>query len=297
MGDWVQTEAVTRLAMAVEDLEANVNHAFTLGLPSLEQLPGYQRSKGMRPLSLLAGGPSVKNTLKDAEGDLMVCGSAHDYVVSQGVKPKYAVMLDGDPCVAGYLKNPCKDTIYLVASQCDPSVFERLKDHTVYTWNCAGGVGYRLFDGQIVVGGGSTVTLRATSLALLLGYTNVHIHGFDSCYLDGEHHAYATEEVKAPNEVRLGGENGKAFLCAPYHISQAKHFQTFLKNFGHMMNITVHGPGMIAEIMRMGNEQAKAMTEEEVNTKGKARMEKVFAIGAIVDEEFIERQNREVEGT
>lgn len=276
---------VTKMAMGTEALAANIKHAATLSLPKLEDVPGFRQRKNY-PISLLAGGPSLADTIKDAKGDLMVCGSAHDYVLSLGVKPKYAVFLDGDAIMAKYVKNPCKDVIYLVATQCDPVLFDRLKSYKVYTWNCAGGVGYELFNNELVVGGGSTVTLRALSLAVLLGFSDIHTHGMDSCYIGGKHHAYSTEKVAKARPIRVGGATGKTFMASPYQVSQAMNFQAFLRHFKHIAYVTVHGPGLIAEIMKQGAKNSETLTHKERSTMHDKHMEEVIDVAAVITKKF-----------
>ena len=58
------------------------------------------------------------------------------------------------------------------------------------------------------MGGGCTIGLRSISIAILLGYTNIHFFGFDSCLdTDGTGHAYS---LSTEDEVLgLIGENGK----------------------------------------------------------------------------------------
>ena len=100
------------------------------------------------------------------------------------------------------------------------------------------------------------------ALALLFGYANFHLFGFDTCVPDAEtHHAYGfetdEEEIGNLTRIRLGDADGKDFLMAGYHIAQLFDFKDFLKAYASRVRVTVHGGGALDEIMRIGREQAK----------------------------------------
>lgn len=251
----------TWMAVPSHIVEANTHHNIKRDLPKLQYRPDYGMWKG-RPLAIVGGGPSLKTTLCELRefSDVMVCGSAHDYVVEQGIIPTYAVACEpnnapGDR-VVDFIRKPQREIEYLFSTTCDPTVFDEMKDYRICMWNNAGGIDDSVFNGEPAVNGGCTVTLRAINIAILLGYHDLHMFGFDSSFEhEVENHAYFSgpgEEKNWSNwlYVRIGDEFGRQFKTTRGWIQQAHHFQEMLQHTGWMFNPVIHGDGMIAEIMR-----------------------------------------------
>jgi len=221
-------------------------------LPRLHHMQGYGKYKGPDPIAIVAGGPSLNRTLDELSTmqTIMVCGTAHDHLVSLGFLPDYAVLADPDPIMGGFIKKPVDGCNYLVSSGCDDSVFKALEGFQVTLWNSAG-IDLKYFQGEPVVQGGCTVTLRALNIAIVLGHLNQHFFGFDSSFEDGAAtHSYEHPEYEDVQQVRVGGEGGRVFLTNTTHICQALHFQEQLRKTACLFRPTVHGDGLIAEIMK-----------------------------------------------
>lgn len=256
------------MAMPFDKVMANVEAASRRGLREIHTLSDWR--EGM-PLAIVGGGPSLRETLGDLRRfqQIMVCGSAHDHLVEQGIVPRWAVICDPDPVMANYLRLPCKGTTYLVASQCDAAVFKALQvdEVEVILWHCAADVetNKALWGTKqtVIVNGGCTVLSRAIFLAVSFGFANLHLFGCDTC-LDAGHHAYpfSTEEENASvgdaQRFRIGGPEGREFLMASYHLGQLFDFKMLLQTIGRRAKFTVHGDGVLAELMRLGREAAKA---------------------------------------
>ena len=103
------------------------NIALSLGL----HLPEV---KARKRLTVIAGGPSAKYALP-CEGDTVALNGALRLFTKQGLSPTYWACCDPQPLVADFLAEAPYDTVYLVASKCDPSVFERLALHRVRLWH------------------------------------------------------------------------------------------------------------------------------------------------------------------
>lgn len=240
-----------------ETLAANVAKRLDSDLPRLHRLPGYGKFKP-GPLALVAGGPSLNKTLDELREipTKMVCGSAHDHLVSLGIIPDYAVVCDADAITVNWLKNPVPSCKYLIASCCHDNLFNRLEGFDVTIWNNAG-IDFSNFRGEPVIQGGCTVTLRAMNVALVLGYLDLHFFGFDSSF-ENEDHAYeAHADDRTPIEVQVGGK--RVFKTTNTWLIQALHFQEQLRHTGWMFTPTVHGDGLIAEIMKQAKEQSNGL--------------------------------------
>lgn len=258
-----------KTATSSDDFVANVKANVKLNHKKFHELIGFQVVKGHNnPIGLIGGGPSIKAELDNIREfqrngfPIIACGSAHDYIVSQGIIPDYCTLCDPDPIMAEYIKRHNENTKYLVALSCHPCVFELLKDRQIYVWNCRSDeAAERLKEelvGHVDILGGCTVGLRSIPIAMCLGYTNHHFWGFDSCMGSGsEHHAYEfetdKEEVGVTYPVRFGDtkpeENGKYYICSGYQLAQAYHFQQFLLSFGQAFTPTFHGEGMLKDFV------------------------------------------------
>jgi hypothetical protein len=264
------------MAMPIERVAANIAAANARGLRRVHDLPDWREHT---PLAIVGGGHSLTETIDDVRRykNIMVCGSAHDFLVGKGVIPRWAVVCDPDPIMALYLRRAHHDTTFLVASQCDAAVFKELEDRDVALWHCRGpeaessdiwGEGQR-----VLVGGGCTVLTRAIFLAVTFGFRDIHLFGCDNCVRVVRlscmpfplelHHAYdfatAEETIGNLTPIRLGDPNsGPEFMMAGYMIGQLFDFKKTLEVLGHRARFEVHGGGALAELMRLGSEAAQS---------------------------------------
>ena len=227
--------------------------------------------------SILAGGPSAADTLDILRGE-MYCGSTlvcvnnsakfaidNDIIVLDGGDPYVHILIDGRPFMADFIHNANpNDCIYLVASQCHPLVFDSLLSQgcDVRIFHCD-------FDGKddknrdarmleryylgplgsnwLFIEGGITVSLRSIMLMRLLGYQYFHIHGLDSCWLNGKHHAYPQPQNKEGfTTVRVADQ---MFECSAWMVQQLEDFVNLYKMRGDLFKFQIHGPGMIAHFL------------------------------------------------
>lgn len=144
------------------------------------------------PCSIVGAGPTIKETHKELVGDVIAINSTISYLLDQGIVPKFGLLWDGTEVVEKFAR-PHPDIIYLVASRCHPKVFERLKDCKVVVWHAAGD--HNILDvmtepetqrkmkiPQPLICGGSAGVTRTIYVASILGYTDMHLFGADSCY-------------------------------------------------------------------------------------------------------------------
>ena len=259
--DVVNTEAATPAKQTIE----NIIYSSGMGLPKLHQLEEFKKEKS-EPIALIGGGPSIKTQLdKIKEFKIRVaCGSVHDYLAENNIYCEYATVCDPDPISANYLQYSNKYTKYLVSTGCDKSVFDTLEGNKVYTWNCYSEELAKIQreldkDDFRAIGGGCTVGLRSLSIALMLGYMDIHFFGFDSCLdVDNTHHAYdfsdKSEELGYLYKVRIGTNERmnqeKEFTCVGYHIAQAQHYKDFYIRYNKYYRATFHGEGMLQELVK-----------------------------------------------
>jgi Protein of unknown function DUF115 len=237
-------------------------------------------------IALVGGGPSLKDSAFELIDfhTIMVCGSAHDWVQEHCSRvPKYCAVCDPDPVMANYLRNPNKETTYLIASQCNPEVFDALDGYNVIQWHCwpigAADEDAKQYlqdhsPGWVAIGGGCTIGLRGITLAMMMGYEDMHFFGFDSCMtMENDHHAYpftdpTREFLGDVYDVRIGmgqvnGPDAKLYRVAGYQLAQAEHYRQTLQAFGNAFRPTFHGPGLLADMQEMINLETKRLTQEQ----------------------------------
>lgn len=241
----------------------NVKTNIEFRRPYLKTHPEFQKIKGKdQPIAIVGGGPSLKKTwsiLDYFEGPIMAAGSSYDFLRKLDIVPKYFTACDPDKAVLNYLKYPTNVTDYLISTYCDPEVFRYLKDKRVYTWHVYSENTIEHIkqhdSGSDLIGGGCTIGLRSINLALLLGYTNIHLFGFDSCIesLD-ETHAY---DIETPEEklalsdaykIKIGKNGKKQYLVLGYQLAQAEHFKEWLTTHYRLITFTFHGEGLLKDV-------------------------------------------------
>jgi len=228
----------------------------------LPQVKPYEINS--QKIAIVAGGPSLSDTLPELrrqvedEGiKLVAVNNTHDWLVERGFKPSIHVMVDAQQHNVKFVQNPIKSCKYLMASQCHPDVFDALEGYNTQIFHLLNKSGeekvldeYYYKKYHFVVGG-STVTLRAIWMMRMLGFTKMDVYGFDSCYMDGKHHAY--DQIENDRcEVRELTCAGKKFQCAAWMASQFEDFQHFIISLGDKFELNVHGNGLIAHMMNEG---------------------------------------------
>jgi methyltransferase family protein len=236
---------------AHEKLLANVRKACA------RRLPWFQpEDEHAGHVAILGGGPSLVDKIEEIQWrqsigqDVWVLNNAHKALEGTDIWYDRQVLLDARPETASFV---CPDVgEYLIASQCDPSVFAKLHGEIVTLFHVnSPGMDFLSEEKEraaYLVGGGTTVGMNAMALAFLLGYRFIHLYCFDSCYRDGAHHAYpqALNDGEPVSETLFGD---KTYQCASWMVSQAREFLEVVP--GYMDDgavVTVHGKGLLPDI-------------------------------------------------
>ena len=237
------------IAVDAQHRAKNAVSAWTRGLPRFIDMPECQLGRFGRA-AVVSGGPSAVDQLDLIRkfDTVIACGSAHDWLVGHGIVPTYCVIFDPKDDHARFYKEPLRGVTYLVASTCDPSVFDALAPFDVRVWHPWDDLPNELYNDEPRVGGGSTVTLRAIPIAHIMGLRELHMFGFDSCYLGGFEHAYPyMQDRPGCFEVNY---HGQRFTVTPHLLAQANEFMTMYFDHRNEIAIKVYGDGLIAHMLR-----------------------------------------------
>lgn len=216
------------------------------------------------PLAVVSCGHSLNEQLDALRefSNILVCGSAHDHLVRAGIIPTYAVVSDAGVDDKLNLSLPNHETLYLIASQCDPSLFDHLAGHRVEMWHYKGQAAANdeeeavLLRGEPAIAWGSSVSINAVHIGVLLGHQDLHFFGFDNCYSrkGSTHHACeingGVEYQKVPIEV---GANKRLFISNLALMAQVEQFFKVIEAWREWVHITLHGDGLPHEMCVQGD--------------------------------------------
>jgi len=233
-----RVEFDVHLPVSDRQLLANVRHALSLGLPELRDFE-YPWNGA---LNVIASGPSARKAPLD--GKTLALNGAMRVFTQAHRAPTYWAACDPQELVADFLTEAPESTIYLVASRCHPSVFERLKGRNVVLWHLCENATYALTADRAPVSSACSITLCAFEVMARLGWRGFETWGWDGCYVDGESHA-----VAQPTAGDVTVQNGeKTFRTTTNWLNEAKDASLALNGFP--FPIHVHGGGMIGEILK-----------------------------------------------
>lgn len=233
-----------------EQVDANVVINAARGLPVVRKRLAHDGHA-----VLVGGGPSLASCLveirwRQEQGQtIFALNGAARWLQERGIEPDYGVILDPRPGNAAFV---VPGPNWLIASQCDPAVFDAAGDRAVIWHFGSEEESPPLPPGTVdLVGGGLTVGLTAMGLAFVMGFRKLHLYGYDSSDADDRSHAYAQDETAAEEkrvEVWCGS---RCFTASPGMYAQAKAFEGWANTLtaaGVLM--TVNGDGLLPEIAR-----------------------------------------------
>ncbi len=215
------------------------------------------------PVCIVGGGPSLKGQerfiqLRQASGHkVWAINGAYNHLLAHGIVADAMVMTDARKENAQFLKDPRKETTFYLASQCAPELFDALEgyDTRLIHLNVPGVP-------EVVMGSysdrytcflaapGGTTGMAAMYLAESFGHCDISLYGLDSCYTEGEHHAFSQPLNDGERIIDVWcGE--RKFRCAPWMAEQARAFSDNLHAFIQRgCTISAAGDGLLAEIIR-----------------------------------------------
>jgi len=241
----------------INNVRVNIKNGFDQCTPHAKQ---------EREVILLAGGPSLNNFIEDikqkrADGmALITTNGTYNWAIEQGLTPSAQIIVDGREHNTRFLTPAMPQCKYLIASQCHPKLFEVASKEQTLIWHATipdelnEELGEQYNNVWYGVIGGSTVTLRSIVLLRMLGYYKFHIYGFDSCLMDGEHHAYKQPENDGEQLVTVS-LGDKTFICTTWMASQAQEFMAQSQLMGDEVNLAVYGNGLIVNILSAANQE------------------------------------------
>ena len=232
-------------------IDAHIESAISRGLPEFK--PALCVNDGT--FVICGAGPSLaqfsKEIREERELGRPICAvkGAHDWLCENGIHPDLFVSIDPRDR-RNNVKQYSDRTIYLLASRCNPLLFDHLKDRPVMLWHAATGEDenavLRKHKIPTAVWGMSTSGLRAVNIGYFMGFRKFVMYGMDSCNAaDGITKRVDGSLTGQTIDVHVGT---RKFTC---NIAMAKQAQDFQYVYEMMPDITisVKGDGLIAAIV------------------------------------------------
>ena len=225
----------------LENIKANMKR----GLATVHVRPPHE---GV--FAICAGGPSLKDeigkikSLQREGAKIVAVNGVYNYLLKNKVIPDIFVMADTKKGNSRFVSNPKQETIYMIAADCHPDVFDALSDRDVRMWIP---IEYNI-PAPTKIGGGSTVTLRALTLGYIFGFRKFHLFGFDGSIKDS-HHAYPQEENDGEEVVDVNF-HGKLYKMTNWMIAQAEDFDKYLRAYGDYFDLNIHTKGVMKDIQQ-----------------------------------------------
>ena len=219
----------------------------------------YPDATPHRTCIIVSSGPSARDErlwsrIQDERPVTLALNGALELFMQRGLSPTYWACCDPQELVGDFIPpgEPWA-TVYLLATKCPESLFERLKHRNVETW--------RLDElgapaDKLRVPCAVSITLVAQSLMRYRGFTRFEHYGWDCCYVDGEHHASRQPEPTAEQmPFAIQTEDGTELYRCDLNGSWLAELRDAglqaynLTVMGH--EIVVHGSHAVAQLLRV----------------------------------------------
>jgi SAM-dependent methyltransferase len=250
---------------SIQIIQDNVRRNLMLGLPELTP-----HETNNDEVIILGGGWSLDEYVdiikrqRESGAKLVTLNNAYNWALQHGLTPSATFVVDSRPNNAKFVKPITDKTLYMIASQCDPSVLEGLPPERTYLWHTTmpeiKDIVNEVRERWYAIPGGSTVALRAIPALRMLGYRRFHCYGWDSCLRDSDRlaHAYDQPENNDDYVHPITCSSGRTFHCTTWMASQAQEFMDLIKFLGDEIELEVYGDGLLAHILKTGAEMFDA---------------------------------------
>lgn len=202
--------------------------------------------------------------------NIVAINGSVQYLHANGIKATFCVLLDPQEILAEQI-DVVPGVTWLVASQCHPTVFDKLKGQDVFIWHAHAdcdveGIASRYRDDFVVIPGGSTAALRALGLLHSMGFRTFHYYGLDGSFSETRHHAYdqpADDNMPIIVVKAKQGETEREFVTRRDYARQADEFMTLCDQAADLrgqaaIKLFVHGDGLIPFIWRQRRKHVRS---------------------------------------
>ena len=251
---WLKLRLQSALANSDEDIDRNIEYTLNRKYTRYQDLFGTESGA----VSIVGSGPSLKRNwkkLRDSGTDIIACNAACQFLLERGVVPKYMFCFDADPLIYEFFtKHP--DITYLIASRVPPPTWDLLEGCKVAVWHSGGDTNIEALlqkhgrtdeNAEPMVTGGTAAVTRCMHLVQPLGYTDIHVWGADSSFIEEDTHIRQSTTLERRINILL---DKRTFETAPWMARQVEDFKILVPAFTsfYRIPITVHGDGLLPHV-------------------------------------------------
>lgn len=228
------------------ELETNILASTTADYPFWVPVPRPWHTPPMG-CALVGGGHSAK-LFRGFDGPVVTMNASWRLLDRP---PTYHVMLEAGEHAAEYVRDAPKSTIYLIASRVHPKTFEALAGRDVRLWHAWEPAAAARVKGMPMVPGGNSVMHRALNLMAMMGYSDMHVWGFDCSMPDDRGPTHATGRRQLDQEFRICEVGDREFITSLNWLEMARSFLDQMSHGGVPYGVTLHGDGMLQSVVRL----------------------------------------------
>ena len=231
----------------------------------------------------VAGGPSLKHFVEEIKAkcsdknyDVYTSNKTCQWMLVNGMKPKYHVIIDPMEHKKLDLDYEADDVTMVLGLQCHPAVFEEAKSRgrkcfkflaasttrknaSVSDADAAQAAVTQKNPELIAIGGGSMCGTRMIYLAHALGYRRLEFYGLDGCsemLPNGVVNNYAYPKPRGETIIEVVAANGRTFHSTTSFARQADELGKLLENLPGM-DVEIYGDSFMSNQLAMFKELHK----------------------------------------
>lgn len=210
---------------------------------------------------MVSAGPSYKDYLDDIRAlsrepnCRVVCVKHnHDALLAEDINVWGCVLLDPREHVKDFVQNPRDDVTYMVASQCEPAVFDQLNGHRTLLYHAHVAAGEEtLIDlkKEFLVGGGAAAATRGIAVMHTMGFRRFVLFGYDGQFNEKPENGVV---VELPG---LEGQPPRQFYTDALRAVEGQDLRNLVQTQGGMY-MDIEGDGMLPHMFNLLVEQGVA---------------------------------------
>ena len=277
----------------------------------------------------VAGGPTlskfvdeIKAKCSDPAYDVYTSNKTCQWMLVNGMKPKYHVIIDPMERKKLDLEYDADDITMVLGLQCHPAVFDEAKargrkclkflaasttrkNSTVSDAEAAQAAVTKNNPELIAIGGGSMCGTRMIYLSAALGYRRLEFYGLDGCSVvlpNGVVNNYAYPKPRGEAVIEVVAANGRKFHSTTSFARQADELVKLLENLPGL-DVVIHGDSFMSNQLEMYKalnvnapyrispeykliQQSFHETNERYGVSGSEHAGRVFMAGAQIVKKF-----------
>jgi Protein of unknown function DUF115/Methyltransferase domain len=264
-------------AVADDERWGNIEAAAKRFPRRIEPAPQHERTA-----ILACYGPSLKDTIEALkveaarpDVDVISVSGSHDFLIANGIVPRYHLECDPRPHKALNLDRSHPDVQYLVASVCHDDYFARLgPDADIRLWHVSTAEhAVRLIqelgeNPKHIISGGGSVGLRAIPLLYAMGYRSMNIFAMDCSFgkVGDKVEQHAGKHAGKPQDCCEVLCDQEIFISSPVLLTYATNFFETIQKVTDL-NIRLYGHGLLQAMSRYYMSQGHQVVERIENAE------------------------------